>query len=145
MAQFGSIFPIFWGKKKFSWKIRLCHGFLAPCQNLEKVNDTIQRKCPDRRKDGRMTEGQKDRQTLFYRTSSTAAGCPKKSFTSEERRATLLKTRLQFRCFPVNFPRFFKTPFFTEHLQGCLCWKFSLLLVHSQYFIKIFCKKINSI
>ena len=33
------------------------YGFLAPCQNLEKVNDTIQRK---HRTDGR-TEGWKDR------------------------------------------------------------------------------------
>ena len=30
------------------------YGFLAPCQNLEKINDTIPRKCPDRQKDGRM-------------------------------------------------------------------------------------------
>ena len=30
------------------------YGFLAPCENLEKVNDAIQRKRPDRKKDGRM-------------------------------------------------------------------------------------------
>ena len=48
------------------------YGFLAPCQNLEQVNDTVQRKCPnrwmegwtegwkDRRKDGRRTEGWRD-------------------------------------------------------------------------------------
>ena len=45
-------FSQFWGQKKFS------HGILAPCQNLEKINDTIPRKCPGRwndgRKDGRM-------------------------------------------------------------------------------------------
>ena len=54
-------FSQFWGQKKFSWKIQLSrttsYGFLAPCKNLEKVNDTIQRKCPDRQtdrwKDGR--------------------------------------------------------------------------------------------
>ena len=34
------------------------YGFLAPCQNLEKVNDTIQRKCPDRRKN-EWKDGQK--------------------------------------------------------------------------------------
>ena len=34
------------------------YEFLAPCQNLGKVNDTVQRKCPDRREDG-----QKDGQT----------------------------------------------------------------------------------
>ena len=60
----------FLGQKKFSWKIQLSrttsYGFLASCQNLEKVNDTIQRKCPGRQKDGRTdrrTEGQtEDRQ-----------------------------------------------------------------------------------
>ena len=35
------------------------HGILAPCENLEKVNDTIPKKHPDRWKDGR-TEGQMD-------------------------------------------------------------------------------------
>ena len=30
--------------------------------------------------------------------------------------ATLLKKRLWHRCFPVNFAKFLKTPFFTEHL-----------------------------
>ena len=63
---FWPIFPIFWAKC-FFWKIWLSHttsyGFLASCQNLEKTNDTIPRKCPDRWKDGR-----KDQQTLFYRT-----------------------------------------------------------------------------
>ena len=44
------------------------HGFLASRQNLEKVNDTIHRKRPDRRKDG---------QTLFYRTLPATTGGPK--------------------------------------------------------------------
>ena len=30
--------------------------------------------------------------------------------------ATLLKKRLWHRCFPVNFAKFLRTPFFTEHL-----------------------------
>ena len=30
--------------------------------------------------------------------------------------ATLLKKRLWHRCFPVNFGKFLRTPFFTEHL-----------------------------
>ena len=50
-------FPNFWGRKNLFQKIRLSHtisyGFLAPCQYLEKTNDTIPRKCPDRRKGGR--------------------------------------------------------------------------------------------
>ena len=46
------------------WKLcRTSYGFLAPCQNLEKTSYTISRKCPNRQK-----YGQKDKQTLFYRT-----------------------------------------------------------------------------
>ena len=63
---FGPFSP-FLGQKLFSWKIWLSrttsYGFLAPCQNLEKVNDKIQRKCLDRQKDGRtdrMMEGRAD-------------------------------------------------------------------------------------
>ena len=56
---FWSIFPILGAQ-------RLCHAnlyrFLAPCQNLEKTNDTIPRKQPDRCKDGRM-EGWAERRT----------------------------------------------------------------------------------
>ena len=59
---FWPIFPIFWAKC-FFWKIWLSHttsyGFLASCQNLEKTNDKIPRKHPDRRKDKGM-QGQTD-------------------------------------------------------------------------------------
>ena len=48
------------GQKQFFRKIRLCYAqlttsyeFLAPCQNSEKTNDTIPRKRPNRRKDGK--------------------------------------------------------------------------------------------
>ena len=52
-------FSQFLGQRKISWKIWLCHaqlhyGFLAPYQNLERVNDAIQRKRLDRWKDRRM-------------------------------------------------------------------------------------------
>ena len=36
------------------------------------------------------------------------------------RPATLLKNRLWHRCFPVNFTKFLRTPFFTEHLRWLL-------------------------
>ena len=69
LAHFGSIFPIFGANKIFLENPALSrttsYGFLATCQNLEKVNDTIQRKCPDRRKDGRTD--------LFYRTPTATA------------------------------------------------------------------------
>ena len=42
------------------------YGFLAPCQNLEKTNDTIPRKCTDRGKGGQT-----------YRTLLAAVGGPK--------------------------------------------------------------------
>ena len=56
LAHFGSIFPILGAKKIFLENPALSctpsYGFLASCQNLEKVNDTIQRKRTDRQ-DGR--------------------------------------------------------------------------------------------
>ena len=36
------------------------------------------------------------------------------------RPGTLLKERLQHRCFPVNFAKFSRTPFFLEHLRWLL-------------------------
>ena len=81
-AHFGSIFPIFGAKKNFLENLALScttsFGFLAPCQNLEKVNDTIQRKCPDRQKDR-----WKDGQTLFYRTLLATARVPIKRLTKD--------------------------------------------------------------
>ena len=59
------------------------YGFLAPCQGLEKTNDTISRKCQDRQKDGqkdRQTEGQ----TLFYRILLANARCPKMQARSKK-------------------------------------------------------------
>ena len=39
------------------------------------------------------------------------------------RSATLLKKRLCHRCFPVNFAKFLRTPFRTEHLWWLLLKK----------------------
>ena len=36
------------------------------------------------------------------------------------RPATLLKKRLWHRCFPVNFVKFLRTPFYIEHLRWLL-------------------------
>ena len=36
------------------------------------------------------------------------------------RPATFLKKRLWHRCFPVNFAKFLRTPFLTEHLRWLL-------------------------
>ena len=84
LAHFGSIFPIFGVKKIFlenpALSSKTSYGFLARCQNLEKFNDTIQRKHPDRRKDGRTDErrdGRRDGQTLFHVTLPATTGGPK--------------------------------------------------------------------
>ena len=83
MAHFWPIFPIFGAKKFFLENPALSHTtsyrFLAQRQNLEKVNDTIQRKRPDRR-----TVGWKDGQKLFYRTLPASAGGPKSYITYSE-------------------------------------------------------------
>ena len=60
---FWPIFPIFGAKNFFLENPALSrttsYGFLASCQNLEKTNDKIPRKHPDRRKDKGM-QGQTD-------------------------------------------------------------------------------------
>ena len=63
MTQFSNkykkpcFWPIFGAKKIFLESLALSrttsYGFLAPCQNFEKVNHTIQRKHPDRYNEGR--------------------------------------------------------------------------------------------
>ena len=57
------IFQILGAKKNFLGSLALSHTtsyrVLASCQNLERPNDTIPRKRPDRQKDGQM-EGWKD-------------------------------------------------------------------------------------
>ena len=59
----------------------------------------------------------KHNQTLIglYRTSRPKVFCKK-----GPRSATLLKRRLWHRCFPVNFAKFLRTSFFTEHLWWLL-------------------------
>ena len=56
LAHFRSIFPIFGAIFFLLENPALSHttlyGFLAPCKNLEKTNDTIPRKFSERRKDG---------------------------------------------------------------------------------------------
>ena len=83
MAHFGSIFPVFGVKKIFlenpALSCTTSNGFPAPCQNLEEVNDTIQRKHLDRQKDGQKDgrkDWQKDRQILFYRKLLATTGGP---------------------------------------------------------------------
>ena len=46
--------------------------------------------------------------------------CQSLFFNSDFRPATSLKKRLLQRCFPVNFVKYLRTPFFTEHLRWLL-------------------------
>ena len=48
------------------------------------------------------------------------------------RPATLLKTRLQHRCFPMKFAKFLRTPFFTEHL-----WWLLLKIMNSSSYLRV--------
>ena len=61
--------------------------------------------------------------TLILRPVSTGKNCLGKLCTLvlfSPHPATLFKKRLQYRCFSVNFARFLRTPFFTEHLWWLL-------------------------
>ena len=46
------------------------------------------------------------------------------------RSVTLLKKRLWHRCFPVNFAKFLRIPFLTEHLRWLLLAFDNLILTH---------------
>ena len=50
--------------------------------------------------------------------------------------ATLLEQRLLHRCFPVNFAKFLRTPFFTEHLWWLLLGFISWNTFNNQICIK---------
>ena len=69
-SQFSRQKKIFFSRKSGS-VCATSYGFLAPCQNLEKTNDTIPRKRPERRKDGR-----KDGKTERPKTLPTIARGP---------------------------------------------------------------------
>ena len=92
---FWPIFPIFGAKNIFLENLALScttsYGFLATCQNLEKVNDTIQRKRLERWKDG---------QTLFYRTLLATAGGLKSHFYELWQQHKQLKTMEMSEAWP---------------------------------------------
>ena len=76
-----NIFPILRAKKFFpALSCTTSHRFLATCQNLEKTNDAIPRKCQDRQTDG---------QILFYKTFPATAGAPIKSIGEYEKACSI--------------------------------------------------------
>ena len=58
-----------------------------------------------------------------FRSSRPEVFCKKDvlgNFAKFTGKATLLKKRLWHRCFPLNFMKFLRTPFLTEHLRWLL-------------------------
>ena len=69
---------------------------------------------------------------LFYQQKGCRSSRPE-VFCTDLRPAVSLKKRLWHRCFPVNFVKFLRTPFFIEHLRWLLlgiiiCDQISLFL-----------------
>ena len=62
------------------------------------------------------------------------------------RPATLLKKRLWHRCFAVNFTKFLRTPFLTEHIRWLLLdfWKHEPFYVYVQVLIRTITKFSNN-
>ena len=64
------------------------------------------------------------------------------------RPATLFKKRLWHRCFPVNFPKFLRTPFFTESVWTTASMKHTedryLLFVFFYFQVACNCKLIET-
>ena len=58
------------------------------------------------------------------------------------RPAALLKKSFWHRCFPVNFAKFLRTPFFTEHLQWLLLNLSSTELAASESMEQVFYKNV---
>ena len=53
-------------------------------------------------------------------------------FSTGFRPATLLKKRLWHRCFPLNFAKFLRTPFFTEHLRWLPLYQHTIRHIQSR-------------
>ena len=76
-----------------------------------------------------------------YRSSRPEVFCRKgvlrkfAKFTGKHRPATLLKKRLWHRFFPVNFAKFLRTPFLTEHLRWLLLSILAILGILSADYI----------
>ena len=54
--------------------------------------------------------------------------------------ASLLKKKLWYRCFPVNFAKFLRGPFYRTPLDKCFCWKISY---RKEPFIPAKCSSFN--
>ena len=57
-------------------------------------------------------------------------------FCKKGRPATLFKKRLWQRCYPVNFVKFLRTPFFIEHLWWLLLYRGKRVNHWNEYFFR---------
>ena len=76
----------------------------------------------------------------IFRSSRLEVFCKKRVL----RPATLLKKSLWHRCFPVNFAKFIRTPFFTEHLRWLILYftiDASGYITFKKHSPEVFCKK----
>ena len=93
---------------------RVLWNYLSVGQHVCKQPEAVVRRCPVEKVFlGISQNSQELRQSLFF---NNVAGL---------RSTTLLKKRLWRRCFPVNFAKFLRTTFFTEHLRWLLLNSFS--------------------
>ena len=113
-GPFWAHFPNFWGKKIIPENPALScttsHGILPTCQNLEKINDTVPRKCLGRWRMDWSTDRRKD--TLFYRTLMPTARGPKKR-TKNNPCLTIQK---------LNYPNLLSAKVYNGKLAFCYIW-----------------------
>ena len=75
---------------------------------------------------------------------STCSGSLVSSFKPEEYFGTERHKRPWYRCFPINFAKFLRTPFFIEHLRWLVLFIVDFLKIvthrkHAIIFFNIFC------
>ena len=60
------------------------------------------------------------RVSFLIKLQACVFSCIQSEYRKIRRPATLLKKRLWHRCFPMNFGKFLRTPFYIEHLWWLL-------------------------
>ena len=71
-----------------------------------------------------------------FKKSVQCAGITTKLVKKQKRglmAAILFEKRLWYKCFPVNFVKIIRVPFFTEHLRWLLLKKFDCLFLKTYY------------
>ena len=149
MAHFGPSFPILGAKKILTENPALSrttsHGILAPCQNLEKINDTILRK---HQTDGGRMDGRTDRPYLIgpfqlpQGVQKNKQTVPKKRIKSARKTEILIpkqrnKTFTAVKNFNMQVPCFTRRVLLLLHVQENCKWYHSCL--KKLRVVKLFC------